>query len=86
MGTVLKLLIAVAFGYAIFRVGLTMLRMFAQPVAEPPPPGELRRVKLMYRCELCGTEVRMTAALDQDPEPPRHCLEDMTLVTPVDDR
>ena len=43
MGTVLKLLIAGAFGYAIFRVGLTMLRMFAQPVAEPPPPGELRR-------------------------------------------
>jgi hypothetical protein len=63
-----------------------MLRMFAQPVAEPPPPGELRKVKLMYRCDICGTEVRMTAALDQDPEPPRHCLEDMTLVTPVDDR
>jgi hypothetical protein len=86
MGTVFKVLIAIAVGYLILRIGLAMLRMFAQPVAEPPPPGELRRVKLMYRCEICGTEVRMTAALDQDPEPPRHCLEDMTLVTPVDDR
>ncbi len=86
MGTVLKVLLAVGAGLVILRVGLAMLRMFAQPVAEPPPPGELRKVKLMYRCDICGTEVRMTAALDQDPEPPRHCLEDMTLVTPVDDR
>jgi hypothetical protein len=86
MGTVFKVMVAIAFGLVILRVGLAMLRMFAQPIAEPPPPGELRRVKLSYRCEICGTEVRMTAALDQDPEPPRHCLEDMTLVTPVDDR
>ena len=85
MGTAFKVLIAIAVGLLILRIGLAMLRMFAQPVAEPPPPGELRKVKLMYRCEICGTEVRMTAALDQDPEPPRHCLEDMTLVTPVDD-
>jgi hypothetical protein len=86
MGTVVKVAIAIAIGLVILRVGIAVLRMFAQPVAEPPPPGELRRVKLSYRCEICGTEVRMTAALDQDPEPPRHCLEDMTLVTPVDDR
>ena len=85
MGIVVKVLIAIAVGYLILRIGLAILRMFAQPIAEPPPPGELRKVKLNYRCEICGTEVRMTAALDEDPEPPRHCLEDMTLVTPVDD-
>lgn len=85
MGTVAKVLIAVAIAYMIFRLGLAVLRMFAQPIAEPPPPGELRKVKLNYRCEICGTEVRMTAALDEDPDPPRHCQEDMTLVTPVDD-
>jgi hypothetical protein len=45
----------------------------------------MRKVKLTFRCEICGTEVRMTAAPDQDPEPPRHCQEDMTMVTPVDD-
>ena len=84
MGTVVRVLIAIVFAYGLLRVGLAALRMFAQPVAEPPPPGELRKVKLTYRCELCGTEVRMTAALDQDPEPPRHCMEDMTLVTPAD--
>ena len=85
MGTAVRVLIAIVFAYAILRVGLAMLRMFAQPVAEPPPPGELRRVKLVYRCELFGTDVRMTVARDLDPEPPRHCMEDMTLVTPVDD-
>ena len=86
MGTAFKVLLAVAFGLLILRIGIGILRMFAQPVAEPPPPGELRKVKILYRCSICGTEVRMTAANDEVPEPPRHCLEDMTLVTPVDDR
>ena len=48
----------------------------------PPDPGTLRKVKLVYRCSLCGTEVRMTAALEENPEPPRHCMEDMDLITP----
>ena len=53
-------------------------------VAEPPPAGELRKVKIIYRCSICGTEVRMTVAPDEDPDPPRHCLEDMDLVAPVE--
>ena len=55
------------------------------PIPEPPPAGELRKVKILYRCSICGTEVRMTTANDEMPDPPRHCLEDMDLVTPVDD-
>ena len=53
----------------------------ARPVPEPPPAGELRKVRLTYRCSICGTEVRMTAATTR-PEPPRHCQEDMDLVSP----
>lgn len=68
-----------------FKVGFALLGGLATPVPEPPPPGELRKVKLMFRCSICGTEVRMTAANDEMPEPPRHCQEDMDLVTPVDD-
>jgi DNA-directed RNA polymerase subunit RPC12/RpoP len=41
-------------------------------------------VKLTYRCSICGTEVRMTTAIEQDPEPPRHCMEDMDLLTPIE--
>ncbi|HLT16724.1 MAG TPA: hypothetical protein VK007_08475 [Acidimicrobiales bacterium] len=79
------LLVAAAAVWAMMKVGFTMLGGLAQPVPEPPPPGELRKVKIMYRCSICGTEVRMTVANDEMPEPPRHCLEDMDLVTPVDD-
>lgn len=84
-GTILRVAIAIAAAYAIWRGGRAVLGSFARPIPEPPPPGELRKVRLQYRCEVCGTEVRMTAANDQMPEPPRHCLEDMVLVTPVDD-
>jgi hypothetical protein len=84
-GTAVKIAVAVLVGYLILRVGLGILRMFAQPTPDPPPPGELRKVKIVYRCDICGTEVRMTLANDEVPEPPKHCLEEMTLVTPVDD-
>jgi len=71
--------------WAMFKIGFAMLGGLARPVPEPPPAGELRKVKIMFRCSICGTEVRMTAANDEMPEPPRHCLEDMDLVTPVAD-
>jgi hypothetical protein len=70
----------------LFKIGFAMLGGLATSPPEPPPAGELRKVKLTYRCSICGTEVRMTTANDEMPEPPRHCLEDMDLVTPVDDR
>jgi hypothetical protein len=82
---VFPVLAAAAFAWVILRLGVLMLGGLARPIPEPPPAGELRRVKIVYRCEICGTEVRMTVSPDQDPEPPRHCQDDMTLVTPVDD-
>ena len=83
--SVVALLIAAFAVFVLFKVGFAVLGGLAQPVPEPPPAGELRKVKIMYRCSICGTEVRMTVANDQMPDPPRHCLEDMELVTPVDD-
>ncbi|MGB3412773.1 MAG: hypothetical protein WBA45_16440 [Microthrixaceae bacterium] len=74
---------AVILGALILRVGYFVLQQLATPPPPPPDPGMLRKVKLTYRCSLCGTEVRMTAATDEDPEPPRHCMEDMELVAPT---
>ncbi len=68
-----------------FKLGFAMLGGLAQPVPEPPPAGELRKVKIMYRCSICGTEVRMTVANDEMPDPPRHCQDEMDLVAPIDD-
>ena len=83
--SLVALVIAALAVWVLFKVGFVMLGGLARPVPEPPPAGELRKVKIMFRCSICGTEVRMTTANDEMPEPPRHCLEDMDLVTPVDD-
>ncbi len=77
--------IAASAAWAILRLGVMMLGGLARPVPEPPPAGELRKVKLVYRCDICGAEVRMTVSPTEDPEPPRHCQEDMRLMTPVDE-
>lgn len=84
-GTVLRTVVAVLAALILLKVGMSVLGGFARPVPEPPDPGELRKVRLTYRCSICATEVRMTMANDEVPEPPRHCMEDMDLVTPVDD-
>lgn len=80
---IFKVLVAIGAFVLIMKVGLGILRMLAQPIPEPPPAGELRKVKIAYRCSICGAEVRMTIAPDEDPSPPRHCLEDMDLVAPI---
>ena len=77
---VLKILVAIAVAIVLLRMGLAGLRTLATPLPEPPPVGELRKVKLQYRCSLCGTEVRMTVATDESPDPPRHCMDDMELM------
>jgi hypothetical protein len=51
----------------------------------PPPTGELRRVKLRYQCPQCGMELRVTSAPNEDPIPPRHCMDEMDLVGTGDD-
>lgn len=79
-----KITIAVAVFLLIMRIGMKLLGGFSAPMAEPPPPGEMRKIRLEYRCDVCGSEARMTSAPDEDPPPPKHCLEDMILITPVE--
>ncbi|MDQ3570286.1 MAG: hypothetical protein M3396_06630 [Actinomycetota bacterium] len=80
----LELVVAVVVFLLIMRVGLFFLRTIGQPPPAPPPTGEMRRVSLRYRCTSCGVELKLTAAPDENPEPPRHCMDEMELVTPVD--
>jgi hypothetical protein len=69
--------------YVLWKSGVAMLRSFTTPLPEPPPPGEMRRVNVRYRCTVCGLEIKLTLAPDEDPPPPRHCLEDMVVVAPL---
>jgi hypothetical protein len=76
--------VAVLAGWLMLKVGFAIMRSLATPLPPPPPPGELRKVRLTFRCSICGTEVRMTSANDEVPDPPRHCQEDMDFVAPVE--
>lgn len=69
----------------LFRIGMAMLRALSAPPVAPPEPGELRKVNVRYRCDICGVELKLTLAPDEDPPPPKHCLEDMTEVAPLYD-
>jgi hypothetical protein len=75
-----KLVVAVLFFVAVLRMGVWALRLIAQPAPPPPPAGELRKINVRYRCSLCGMEMRVVLAPDEEPEPPRHCMEDMEIV------
>jgi hypothetical protein len=80
---VIKIIIGVVAFLVIVRLGLFVIRALAMPVPEPDQ-GELRRVNLKYQCLLCGAEVRMTKAGEDLPPPPRHCMEDMELMSAVE--
>jgi hypothetical protein len=80
---VLKLVVGVVAFLVILRLGVFVLRMLAAPVPVPEE-GALRRVSLKYRCTICGTEVKMTKASEELPDPPRHCMEDMQFVAPIE--
>ena len=77
---VLKLVVAVVMFVVVLRVGLWSLRLIAQKPPPPPPPGELRKVDATFRCPVCGMQMKVVLAPDEDPEPPRHCMEEMELV------
>lgn len=81
---VVKLVVALVAAYVLFRGGLFFVKAFATPAPSPPPEGEMRRVKITYRCTICGLEIRTTKAATDSPEPPRHCMEDMDLVEAAD--
>jgi len=82
--TILWVLCAAVLGIVLWKTGIGMLRSMTTPLPAPPPSGEMRRINVKYRCSICGLELKMTLAPDQDPPPPRHCLEDMDLVAPIE--
>src|SRR4051794_35133526 len=79
--TVLKVLVAIVAFFCIYLTGTSIVRFFSQGPPPEPEIGRLRKGNYRYRCTICGTEVTMTPAPDDEaPTPPRHCGEDITLV------
>jgi len=84
MALVVQLLVALLIFVVVLGGGVLILRMLGRGQPQPPPEGEMRKVDLRYRCDVCGAEVRMTLADNELPDPPRHCQDEMRLVTPVE--
>ena len=83
-GTIVWVAIGLALVWFIWKIGLGMLRSMTSSLPPPPPSGEMRRINVRYRCGVCGVELRLTMAPDEQPPPPRHCMEDMELTVPKD--
>ena len=83
-GTIIWFLLGVVVFRGSWKFGLGMLKSMTSSLPAPPPAGEMRRINVRYRCGVCGVELRMVMAPDQDPPPPRHCLEDMDFVAPIE--
>lgn len=83
--TLLWIAAGLLIGVLVWKAGIGMLRSVTRPLPPPPPPGEMRRISVRYRCDVCGVELKMTLAPDEDPPPPKHCLEDMVEIAPIYD-
>ena len=71
---------AVVAALTIYLVGAGIIRKFRIAPPEEPDPADLRPVDARFRCTICGAEVTMTVSASDDPEPPRHCREDMVRI------
>lgn len=83
-GTIVWVAVGLAMVWFIWKVGLGMLKSMTSLMPPPPPAGEMRRINVRYRCDVCGVELRLTMAPDEDPPPPKHCTEDMIIVAPIE--
>ncbi len=85
VGSLVWVLCGLVLMVVLWKTGMAMLTALSAPPAPPPEPGELRKMNVRYRCDVCGVELRMMLAPDEDPPPPKHCLEEMTVVAPLFD-
>ena len=83
-GTIVWVAIGLLLVRYIWKIGMGMLRSMTTSLPPPPPTGEMRRINVRYRCSVCGVELRLTMAPDEQPPPPRHCLEDMDVIVPAE--
>ena len=83
VGSVVWVLCGLVLMVVLWKTGMAMLGALSAPPAPPPEPGELRKMNVRYRCDVCGVELRLTLAPDEDPPPPKHCLEEMIVVAPL---
>jgi len=82
IGWVVRVVIALFAIVGIYVIGAAVLAKFKIAPPAEPDPDQVVPVDLKFRCGVCGAEVVMTAAqADTEIDAPRHCREDMILVS-----
>jgi hypothetical protein len=82
VGWVLRVVVALCAIVGIYLIGAGILAKFKIAPPAEPDPDQVVPVDLRFRCTVCGAEVVMTAAqADTEIDAPRHCREDMVLVS-----
>jgi hypothetical protein len=82
IGWAFRVLVAVIAIVGIYVIGAGLLSKFKIAPPAEPDPELVVPVDLKFRCAVCGAEVVMTAAqADTEIDAPRHCREDMVLVS-----
>jgi hypothetical protein len=77
-----RIIIAAVAAVLLYLAAVKVIRGLMRPAPpDEPDLSTLRPVDLHYRCMVCGAGVTMTATPgEDDPDPPRHCKEDMVLI------
>ncbi len=77
MPTWLNVLIAVAVGYAIWKIGIATIRSASGGTmpSEQPVPEDVGDLDVFFVCGECGTEFQVTRL--GEAQVPRHCGEKM---------
>ena len=73
----MTLVVALAIGVGIMAVGIWAVRLLATPVPPEPDPEDLQPVAVDFACTVCGMQLTVTAAQDEEVRAPRHCREEM---------
>ena len=82
-GTIVWVAVGLVMMRLVWKFGFGMLKSMTNSLPPPPPSGEMRKINVRYRCSVCGVELRVVMAPDEEPPPPRHCLEDMDIIAPL---
>ena len=82
IGWILRVAIALFAIVGIYVIGAAILAKFKIAPPAEPDPDLVVPMDLKFRCAVCGAEVVMTAAqAGTEIDAPRHCREDMVLVS-----
>jgi hypothetical protein len=80
-GWILRGLVGIVIAVAIYVIGAGIIAKFKVTPPAEPDPEQIVPVDQRFRCTVCGAEVTMTAAQqDEEITAPRHCREDMVPV------